>query len=79
MSLGMRAMPIYRLLQNSPLGPERIALLVAAYEQTLKELDLVERSDPVTQLVAKKILEIGERGVNDADQISEIALKELGL
>lgn len=72
-------MPIYRLLQNSPLSPQRIALLVAAYEQTLKKLSVVDRSDPLTQMVAKKILEVGERGANDAKQISDIALKELGL
>jgi hypothetical protein len=36
-------------------------MLVAAYEATLKKLGLVERDDPLTQLVAKKIIELCQR------------------
>jgi hypothetical protein len=70
-------MAIYRLLQNSPMGPEEIAVLTEAYELTLKKLDLVDRSDPITQIVAKKIIEVGQRGVRDPEQLSSHALKEL--
>jgi len=52
-------MAIYRLLKTLPMGPEEIAVLAEAYEHTLRKLNLVERSDPVTQLIAKKIIEIG--------------------
>jgi hypothetical protein len=72
-------MAIYRLLQNSPMGPEEIAVLTAAYEQTLKKLGLVDRSDPITNIVAKKIIEVGQRGVRDPEQLSSLALKELGV
>jgi hypothetical protein len=41
------------VLQNSPLGPEDIERLVMAYEQTLRGLGLKDRSDPITQLIAK--------------------------
>ena len=67
-------MAIYRLLQNSPLGPEDIDRLVTAYEETLKALELSDRSDPITQLVASKIIEIGQTGVRDPLQISAIAI-----
>lgn len=70
-------MAIYRLLQNSPMGPEQIAVLAEAYEQTLRKLRLVERSDPITQLIAKKIIEIGQRGVREPDKLSELAIREL--
>jgi hypothetical protein len=66
-------MAIYRMLQNSPMGPEEIAVLTDAYERTLRELRLVDRSDPITQLIAKKIIEVGQRGVRDPEQISELA------
>jgi hypothetical protein len=59
------------------MGPEEIAVLTEAYEQTLKKLDLVDRSDPITQIVAKKIIEISQRGVRDPEQLSSLALKEL--
>jgi hypothetical protein len=71
-------MAIYRFLQNVPLGPDEIANLVSAYERTLKKLGLVDRNDPVAELVAKKIIEIAQRGVRDPRQIAELAMKELG-
>ena len=49
---------IYRLIKTLPMGPEEIAVLTDAYEHTLRKLNLVERSDPITQLIAKKIIEI---------------------
>jgi hypothetical protein len=70
-------MPIYRLLQNSPLGPEEIAVLTEAYEGTLRKLKLVDRNDPVTEMIAKKIIELGQRGVRQAEQLIELAMKEL--
>jgi hypothetical protein len=49
-------MPIYRLLQNSPLGPEEIKVLTDAYERTLRKLSLVDRNDPIAELIAKKVI-----------------------
>jgi hypothetical protein len=72
-------MPIYRLLQNSPLGPEEIKVLTDAYERTLQKLSLVDRSDPVAEIIAKKIIELGQRGVREAKSLSDLAVKELGL
>ena len=70
-------MTIHRLLQNSTLGPEDIERLVAAYEQTLCELGLTDRTDPLTLVVAKIVIEVGQSGIRDPAQISELALKQL--
>ena len=35
--------------------------------------------DPITQLVAEKIIAIGRLGIEDPAEISQLALKELGL
>jgi hypothetical protein len=72
-------MTIRRMLQNTPMGPEDIARLVAAYEQALSELSLKDRNDPLTELVAKKIIEVAQTGVRDPAQIARLAIKELGL
>jgi hypothetical protein len=72
-------MAIYRLLQNSPLGPEEIAMLTDAYERTLRTLRLVDRNDPITELIARKVIELGQRGVRDAKKLTELAIKELGV
>ena len=72
-------MAIYRLLQNSPLGPEEIAILTDAYERTLRRLALIDRNDPITELVAKKVIEMAQRGVREARQLSDMTVKELGV
>jgi hypothetical protein len=56
-------MPIYRLLQNMPMGPEEISRLTTAYEQALRAIGLVDRNDPIAEMIAKKIIEIGQTGV----------------
>jgi hypothetical protein len=70
-------MAIYRILQNSPLSPEDINRLGAAYEATLKALGLADRNDQLTELVARKIIEIGQTGVRDPLQISKLATRDL--
>jgi hypothetical protein len=71
-------MAIYRLLQYSPLSPEDIRVLTDAYEAVLRSLDIVERSDPVTLLIAKKIIETGQTGLREPMQICELVVKSSG-
>jgi hypothetical protein len=72
-------MAIYRLLQNSPLGPEEIKVLTDAYERTLSALKLVDRNDPIKRLIASKIIDLGQRGVREPKALSAMAIKELGV
>ena len=67
-------MAIYRLLQNAPLMPEDVQRLQEAYEQTLQALDLA-RSDPLTEVIAKKIIAIGQTGVKDPSMIALLAIQ----
>ena len=71
-------MPIRRLLENSSSPPEEISRLVAAHELTLRAVHPVDRDDPLAEMVARKIIEIGDRG-GDAVEISKLTVKELGL
>ncbi len=71
-------MAIYRLLKNTTFAPAEIERLVTAYEETLRALGLIDRSDPITQLVAEKIIAVGRSGIEDPAEISKVALKELG-
>jgi hypothetical protein len=57
-------MAIRRLIPNTAFGPKDIARLVAAYEPTLRALRLKDRDDPITQLVAEKIIAIGRLGID---------------
>lgn len=49
----------------------------SAYEQTSSAIDLGDRGDPLSEMIVKKIIEIGQRGVREPDQISAPAIKEL--
>jgi hypothetical protein len=70
---------IYRILQNSPLGPEDLRRLTDAYEHTLRALSVKDRNDPLAEFIAKKIIEIGQTGLKDPVQISARAIQELAL
>jgi hypothetical protein len=70
-------MTFQRLFKDTAFGPEDIERLVTAYEQTLRALRLKDRNDPITQLVAEKIIAIGRMGIEDPAEISKLALKQL--
>jgi len=71
-------MAIYRLLKNSRWNPDEISCLTTAYDETLKALGLKDRNDPLTEFVARKIIEVAENGLSDPAMLSGIAMKELG-
>ena len=71
-------MPINRLLADSKLGPEEIKRLNAAYTYALRSLGVVDRNDPLTEMLARKIVEVGATE-SDPAKISEIAIRRLGV
>jgi hypothetical protein len=69
-------MPINRLLAKSKLGPEEIKRLNAAYTYALRSLGVVDRNDPLSEMLARKIIEVGATE-SDPAKISETAIKLL--
>jgi hypothetical protein len=51
-------MPINRVLQScrASFGPEDVKVLNDAFDDALRALYLVDRNDPLTELVAKKVV-----------------------
>jgi hypothetical protein len=72
-------MAIYKLIENALLRPDEIQRLIAAYHETLHVLGLHDRDDPLTQIVANMVFEIAQTGIEDAAQISKLAIKQLGI
>jgi hypothetical protein len=70
-------MPINRLLAGYQLEPEEVEILTAAFNRALRSLGDVDRNDPLTELIARKIIEIGATGVRDPLEICKIAIKRL--
>jgi hypothetical protein len=71
-------MTIYRLIANGTFGPEEIKAITAAYEAALLDLGLVDRGDPITEIVAAAIVSITSMGERDPVTIKERALNTLG-
>ena len=71
-------MPINRLLKGRNLEPEDTERLNRAYTFTLRSLSLVDRNDPLAELVARQVIEIGAT-VHDPAEIAKIAFKRLNL
>ena len=69
-------MSIRRFLTNAKLGPKDVERLELAYKLTLRSLNLVDRGDPLAEIVAKKVIEIDRTGVRDPE-IFAAAIKEL--
>jgi hypothetical protein len=70
-------MAIYRLLKNGVFGPDEIKVLTTAYEEALRALRLKDRSDPATEMIAKKIIELAQRGERDPVRLREYAIRGL--
>jgi hypothetical protein len=68
-------MPLTRLLKDSKLTPDDIKRLNKAYTFTLRSLSLVDRNDPLTEIVARKVIEIGAN--IHPEEIARTAVKGL--
>ena len=72
-------MAIYRLIANGSFGPDEIEVMTATYEGALIDLRLSDRNDPITELIAKSIVNVTATGERDPIQIKERAINALGV
>lgn len=71
-------MPINRLLANGKLEPDEIKKLDAAYTDALRSSSLIDRNDPLCEIIARKIIEVGAADDSDPRQIANRAVKKIG-
>ena len=72
-------MTIHRLLEKSAFGPDDIQSVVEAYESALRALGLSDRNDSITEIVAKKIIEIAHTGERNSQRLSALAIEQIGV
>lgn len=60
-------------------NPEVKNAIAAAYESTLRVLGLTGRGDLITEIVARKIIEIAQTGERDPERIKSLVISGLGL
>ena len=71
-------MPINRMFRDGKIKAEEVARLSRAYTFTLHRLSLVDRDDPVCEIVARKVIEIDAGGTRDPEEIASLAVKQFG-
>jgi hypothetical protein len=71
-------MAIFQLLKGSAFDPEQIKVMTEAYEATLKSLHLKAGTDPINEIIAKKIVNIAQTNERDPQRISARTINELG-
>jgi hypothetical protein len=71
--LGEEIVPIAQFLPAGAFGPEAVKAMTAAFEEILRELEVLDYNDPLTEIVAKKIIEGARLGVRDPIRLRELA------
>jgi hypothetical protein len=71
-------MPINRLLKDKR-TPEEIELLNKAFNHALNLLGVVDRNDPLCDMVARKVIEVGTAGTSEPREIAEMAVVRISL
>jgi hypothetical protein len=59
-------MPIRQFITSA-----EINRLNVAYARSLRLLDLTDRNDPVSDIVAKKVVDVGTSGLTDPEEIAK--------
>jgi hypothetical protein len=72
-------MAIYKLIANGSFGQMEIEAMSAAYEGALVDLDIANRDDPITELIAKAIVNVVATGERDPKLIQTRAINALGV
>jgi hypothetical protein len=68
---------VYRMLRGMAFDEQSVKAMTTAYEATLIELGLTDRTDPLTEIVASKIITICQMGERDPERICELALNDI--
>jgi hypothetical protein len=71
-------MPLDRLLEKRGIGPEYSEILKQAFNLALHGLNLVDRNDPICEIVARRIIEIGRDSRRSPQEIASLTIKQLG-
>jgi len=70
---------IHRLIGNGSFGPDEIEVMKAAYEAALADVGVTNPDDPITDLIAKAIVNVIASGERNPKQVMERALNALGV
>jgi hypothetical protein len=67
-------MPLAPYLSEGSFDPPAIDAMSAAYRAACASLGLVDRTDPLNEIVARKVIEIAGTGELDPQRLTELVL-----
>jgi hypothetical protein len=68
--------PLAPYLKGGVFEPQQIGAMTAAFEAVCRSLQLVDRTDPLIEIVARKVIEIARTGERDPDRLRALVLEE---
>jgi len=72
-------MAIHKLIANGSFGPDEIEVMRAAYEAALIDVGVTNPDEPITDLIAKSIVNVAATGERNPKEVMERALNALGV
>jgi len=64
-------------LQGAAFDAQAIAAMTEAFAEALRQLGLRDRNDPVTEIIARRIITCAQQGERDPARLCELALSSL--
>ena len=69
-------MPLTKFLEGMVFDPETIQRMGLAFDDACRQLGLADRADPLTAIIANKIIATAAAGERDPQRLCEEALKK---
>lgn len=70
-------MPLTPYLKGGVFQPQQIKAMTTAFEAVCRTLQLVDRDDPLTEIVARRVIDVARTGERDPDRLRELVLMNL--
>jgi len=70
-------MAIYKMLREGAFDADAVKAMTTAFERVCIALEIVDREDPLTEMIAKKIIERARAGELDPVRLCQAVFQEL--
>jgi hypothetical protein len=67
-------MPLTPYLKGAVFDPKEIEAMSAAFNAVCDSLQLINRDDPLTQIIARKVVEVAGTGERDPERLCDLVL-----
>ena len=69
-------MPIRPYLQGQAFDPDTIRVMGTAFENVCKQLGILDKHDAVTNIIARAVIDMAQRGFRDVEGLTAAVMQE---